>query len=598
MVSWTSPKPFIFFQNNKLQLNNDVLYGLEQVDIPLIPVCIAGRLRSGKSYLMNRLVGRKTGFPLGCTVEAVTKGIWVWYIEHPSKKNVGLLVMDTEGLDDPDGGYEDYDMAILSLSILLSSTLIYNEIGLIGNSLIDKLNFVTEMSRRIKCDTNANSDADFDGFFPQFVLAIRDLTLELKIDGLEVTDDEYMEKKMLTANKNATTNREKKRNETKLKLRQYFPHRKCFTFISPLQELKVLKKPEDMSDIELPNAFVEKSNDFCNFIYQNSKVKKLKLVQPVTGPIFVQLAKIYLEAINKNTIPCVESAINLIAESENVKALEDAMVVYSRTMAATPLPVDKEELEKSHTTSHTVAINYFLRKVFLDENKKYQEKLQAQLAREYIRYVEQNQEASHSKCMKILDQLYLPMSIKMKSGAYVKRGGYEEYTEDLDELERKYNQIPNKGALSDVSIQTFLVNRKRDRDTIVRALLTKCEREREHERAEQEQVKLKTQLDRAKEGQAKENEELLRRTIAEQLQLLEEKHQADLEQQKQAFEQLIEMREREQRRLLEETFAEEAVRLRNEVDKLKSKKTNIMEYISTVAESLGDMLHDMLLCKR
>ena len=39
--------------------------------------------RTGKSYLLNRLMGRSDGFPLGSTVQAKTKGIWMWLGDHP-----------------------------------------------------------------------------------------------------------------------------------------------------------------------------------------------------------------------------------------------------------------------------------------------------------------------------------------------------------------------------------------------------------------------------------------------------------------------------------------------------------------------------------
>jgi hypothetical protein len=37
-----------------------------------------------------------------------------------------------------------------------------------------------------------NSD-EFGSFFPDFVWAVRDFTLELKLDGHDITEDEYLE---------------------------------------------------------------------------------------------------------------------------------------------------------------------------------------------------------------------------------------------------------------------------------------------------------------------------------------------------------------------------------------------------------------------
>ena len=43
----------------------------------------AGKYRTGKSYLMNRLAGGNSGFGLGDTIQSETKGIWMWAKPHP-----------------------------------------------------------------------------------------------------------------------------------------------------------------------------------------------------------------------------------------------------------------------------------------------------------------------------------------------------------------------------------------------------------------------------------------------------------------------------------------------------------------------------------
>jgi len=46
---------------------------------PIGVVSVAGMYRTGKSYLLNRLLlNRKGGFNVGPTVNPCTKGIWIW----------------------------------------------------------------------------------------------------------------------------------------------------------------------------------------------------------------------------------------------------------------------------------------------------------------------------------------------------------------------------------------------------------------------------------------------------------------------------------------------------------------------------------------
>jgi len=64
------PQPLILTQKNgKLSLNSVAKDILGKINSKLTIVAIVGKYRTGKSYLMNRLFNRQTGFPLGGAVE-------------------------------------------------------------------------------------------------------------------------------------------------------------------------------------------------------------------------------------------------------------------------------------------------------------------------------------------------------------------------------------------------------------------------------------------------------------------------------------------------------------------------------------------------
>ena len=46
------------------------------------------------------------GFKTGGATKAVTNGIWILVADHPTKPNCKLLLLDSEGLNDP--GKVDY----------------------------------------------------------------------------------------------------------------------------------------------------------------------------------------------------------------------------------------------------------------------------------------------------------------------------------------------------------------------------------------------------------------------------------------------------------------------------------------------------------
>jgi len=52
---------------------------IKSIPGPIGVVAVAGTYRTGKSYLLNRmLLNRSTGFGVGPTINPCTKGLWIW----------------------------------------------------------------------------------------------------------------------------------------------------------------------------------------------------------------------------------------------------------------------------------------------------------------------------------------------------------------------------------------------------------------------------------------------------------------------------------------------------------------------------------------
>ncbi|NXG67724.1 GBP2 protein, partial [Hemiprocne comata] len=89
---------------------------------------------------------------------------------------------------------------IFVLTMLLSSTLIYNSKGTIDQNAMDQLHYVAKLTDRIRLKAAPKKSEDelkdsdkFVGFFPTFVWAVRDFTLQLEVDGEEISEDGYLE---------------------------------------------------------------------------------------------------------------------------------------------------------------------------------------------------------------------------------------------------------------------------------------------------------------------------------------------------------------------------------------------------------------------
>eukprot|EP00076_Gallus_gallus_P036792 XP_025002330.1 guanylate-binding protein 2-like isoform X2 [Gallus gallus] len=124
-----------------LAVRQEALQVLANITQPVVVVAITRLYRSGKSYLMNRLAGQRTGFSLGSNVQGQTKGIWMWCMPHPRQPGHTLVLLDTEGLGDVDKGDTKNDTWIFVLAVLLSSTLIYNSKGTIDQQALENLQY-------------------------------------------------------------------------------------------------------------------------------------------------------------------------------------------------------------------------------------------------------------------------------------------------------------------------------------------------------------------------------------------------------------------------------------------------------------------------
>ena len=99
---------------------------------------------------MNRiLLRKKNAFVVGSTVNACTKGLWIWpeLLETKQKDGSSLkvLLVDTEGVGATNGA-KDNDVKIFLLSMFLSSYLIYNNMNTINEQAIGDLSLMVGTS--------------------------------------------------------------------------------------------------------------------------------------------------------------------------------------------------------------------------------------------------------------------------------------------------------------------------------------------------------------------------------------------------------------------------------------------------------------------
>uniref|UniRef100_A0A646QD21 Interferon-induced guanylate-binding protein 1 n=1 Tax=Hemiscolopendra marginata TaxID=943146 RepID=A0A646QD21_9MYRI len=571
-------KPILLIESTEdgLQVNPEAKAILENLETTVVVIGIVGDYRSGKSFLLNCLAGRQeNGFELGDSVVAHTKGIWIWCQPHPFLKNTTIIFMDSEGLQDPDKNDYNYDMNIITLCFLLSSTLIYNTTGRIDGGLIDKLSFVSEVTKHIQVRSGkheAVDDEDISLQFPYLLVVIRDFFLKLSKDKQEITPTEYFYLCLKTDER-----RPKSFNQPRRIISQYFPPKKCSCFVLPIPT----PKHNWLSTLHLAPKqaiapeFIEKCSELKSFLTSISKSKTVGCLQNINGHLFLGLVECYLEAIEGGEMPCIESALKLTAMRENQRILDLCMKGYETRIQLLPFPLSQDELSAAHKNIVNELTLTYKDRIIFDDLFVLREKLQDQLSSAYNTAVALNESSSAGKCRQILTDLYKPIKENIKE--YMKQGGYAAHRDQLDEIKRKYMNIPKKGVKSESALHEFIQQLEEERNTIIAAdlefsvLAAKEEAfQREIEQIELREKMLQAEIERSKrrEQELQELNESIQRTFEEEM-------NEKLRQQEERFDAILAEKD-ESFRCLEETSHSEISDLTRRIDEFEKNKKCII----------------------
>ncbi|XP_071197650.1 guanylate-binding protein 1-like isoform X1 [Salvelinus alpinus] len=554
------------------------LMGLKQ---KVVVVSVVGLYRTGKSYLMNKLAQKRSGFALGATIQSKTKGIWMWCVPHPEKTDHTLVLLDTEGLGDVEKGDSKNDAWIFSLAILLSSTLVYNSRGTIDNDAVEKLQYVNELTEMIKVKSSTDNEEEGEGtqfmqFFPNFVWTVRDFTLQLEINDREITPDQYLENSLQL--KKGTGKKINDYNLPRECIRNFFPSRKCFVFPSPTTPDN-MKRLDSMDEAELSESFREVADTFCRFIFQESRTKTVIGGHTLTGEMLGHLVTTYVDTIAKGNVPCLENAVLAMAKIENQAAVDEGLAVYQKGMEDVKVlfPVDINQLSENHLRSETQATQAFMKRSFKDENGEFLKALVEAISNHSADLFKQNKDASEKKCKALLENLSAPMDQGMKEGRYATPGGYELYCNHHDNIVAQYRAEPNKGVRAEEVLEQFLKGKSAESNSILQAdkQLTENEKKIQAEKkktAELEQEKAALNEQKAEMERTIEN---IGRGQEKYLKEMKEKMEEERKQQQQEFNRTLDRRMQEQKDLLEMGHKEKAELMRQEIEEIK--KNNQLE---------------------
>ena len=327
------------------------------------------------SYILNQLAGSANGgFGIGSSVQACTKGIWLWGAPLSVQKATPgapqhLLLLDTEGLQSI-CQTEGHDAKIFCLAILLSSFFIYNSEKAINNAAIDQLSLVAQLTQRIRvhaegsaaASSSSTAEAALSAFFPKFVWLLRDFQLELEsANGQPMTPSEYLEECLRPQPGKSAAVAEQ--NATRSAIRSLFNERSCVALPHPTLGTSLppsaLKNLPPLSSLHA--GFRAGVTDLKQSLF-SSLAPKVLGGRPLNGPMLLRLAESYVTAINDGALPTISTAWQAVITLESTRALSEATQVYASGAKAALSKanfLDEAKWMREHARLHAAALAHF-----------------------------------------------------------------------------------------------------------------------------------------------------------------------------------------------------------------------------------------------
>ncbi|AQK88493.1 Guanylate-binding family protein [Zea mays] len=267
-----------------------------------------------------------------------------------------LVLLDTEGID----AYDQtgtYSIQIFSLAVLLSSMFIYNQMGGIDESALDRLSLVTEMTKhiRVRASGGRSTASELGQFSPVFVWLLRDFYLDLAEDNRKITPRDYLELALRPVQGGGRDISAK--NAIRDSIRALFPDRECFTLVRPVNNEKDLQRLDQLPLSNFRPEFRSGLDAFTKFVLDRTRPKQLGATT-MTGPILAGLTQSFLDAINNGAVPTISSSWQSVEEAECQRAFDSAVGTYNSSFDHKK-HIEEDSLREAHEDAMRKAISAF-----------------------------------------------------------------------------------------------------------------------------------------------------------------------------------------------------------------------------------------------
>jgi len=290
-------------------------------DCTLSVVAVAGRYRSGKSFLLNRGIldaAAKKGFHTGNSINACTRGVWIYPMPLTTLDNQCFVVLDTEGTASMEAKAEQ-DARLIGIALSLASVFIFNSTGALDETSLSDLATLTAVAQGISDGTDVWQP-------PELIWVLRDFALQLEGDaGQEITPGEYLER--------ALSEEVYGKGGVRATLKHFFKKRTLFPMVRPCTEESQLQKLNNLATSAFRPEFQKQLEGFRDLVKAAAVRPKELGGIALNGPALAKLALAAVASINEGKAPSIQTTFDFLQERRAKEFEEEAMADYDRQAA-------------------------------------------------------------------------------------------------------------------------------------------------------------------------------------------------------------------------------------------------------------------------
>ena len=431
---------------------------------------------------------RRSGFAVGSSVQAMTKGIWLWgepvYIAETGKT---ILFLDSEGLG-ATGKHASFDVQIFSLAILLSSLFILNTSIAITEQALEQLELVVQMTERVRvseqqqqpaaagkraASSPSSSSEDLSllaAHFPDFLWVLRDFSLQLQdASGSPITARQYLEQALQPV----SGARSADQNRVRQVLSTVFPRRDLVPLIRPVQDEKQLQRMDRVPEKELRPEFVAQIGRLRQQVYDQVREKRVNGHQ-VSGETFFAVAELYVKAVNAGSIPVISSAWSTVVELQGRKGQDEALHLFQQLFkAATASITTRQELAQAAAKAKAEALRVLGDYAVGDaaQAERLRQAVEARMEEAVTQAMELNQSRSREHNLQSFREAWKRVLGEQQLAS---ADGEQHWTQLENSLRAEYNKSATGEAVKEV-LQELLGERK---EQLMHLLMQRREEER------------------------------------------------------------------------------------------------------------------------